>query len=216
VSFDVRIKARFLWTFLLVLTACNIQSAPLPIIPPPSTPTISVLSPSATEFATAIPKPTLPPTLTAIKPPALEDINWLTYESSTGVSFEYPTDWLLIVHNQEYFVEFSFPYFPWNVSVYVFYRPLKDKSLADPHNWNPNDGKEVLWERPISIKNADGLEFIYGTPSDNEVSGFLIANYYSEKHALEVRFFSFADMIPTESDKFAIFEHIIQSVQIAP
>ena len=212
----MRIKTQLPWTFLLVLTACNTQSAPLPIVPPLSTPTTLVLSPSATVFATATPSPTLTPTPTVINPPALEDIKWSTYESFAGVSFEYPTDWLLIVHNQEYFVEFTFPYFPWNVSVYVFDRPLKDKSFADPHNWNPNDGKEVLWERPISIENANGLEFIYGTPSDNQVSGLLIANYYSEKHALEVRFFCFADMIPTESDKFAIFEHIIQSVQIAP
>jgi hypothetical protein len=212
----MRIKTQFPWVFLLVLTACSTQSARLPIAPSLSTPTIRVLSPSATAFATPTPSPKLPLTPTAIKPPALEDIKWSTYESSAGVSFEYPTDWLLIVHNPEYFVEFTFPYFPWNVSFYIFDRPLKDKSFTDPHNWNPNDGKEVLWERPISIENANGLEFIYGTPSDNQVSGLLIANYYSEKHALEVRFFSFADMIPTESDKFAIFEHVIQSVQIAP
>lgn len=175
-----------------------------------------VLSTSATEFATTTPSPTLTPTPTAIKPPALEDIKWSTYEFPIGVSFEYPTDWLM-VHNQEYFVEFTFPYFPWNVSAYIFERPMKDKALADPHTWNSNEGVyELLWERPISIENADGLEFIYGTPSDNQVSGLLIANYYSEKHALEVRFFSVADMIPTESDKFAIFEHMIQSVRIAP
>jgi hypothetical protein len=74
----------------------------------------------------------------------------------------------------------------------------------------------LLWERPISVENADGYEVIYGAPSDHQVNGLLIANYYSEKHALEVRFFTFADMLPTESDRFAIFEHMIQSVQIAP
>ena len=100
--------------------------------------------------------------------------------------------------------------------MYIFDRPLKDRALADPHNWNTNGGWGLLWERPISIENAEGHEVIYGTPHDNQVSGLLIANYYSEKPALEVRFFSHADMIPTESDKFAIFEHMIQSVKIAP
>jgi len=213
---DMRIKTQLPWIFLLVLTACSTQSARLPTVPPLSTPTILVLSPSATAFATPIPSPILTPTPTAIKPPALEDIKWSTYEFPVGVSFEYPSDWFM-VHNQEYFVEFTFPYFPWSVSTYIFDRPLKDKAIADPHTWNSNEGVyELLWERPISIENADGFEVIYGTPSDNQVSGLLIANYYSEKHALEVRFYGHADMIPTGSDKYDIFEHIIQSVQIAP
>lgn len=89
--------------------------------------------------------------------------------------------------------------------------------MTDPHSWGPNEGGyEVLWEKPISIQDADGLEFIYGIPSDNPVSGWLTAIYYSEKHGLEVRLDSFADTIPTESNKYNIFEHMVKSVRIAP
>jgi len=99
----------------------------------------------------------------------------------------------------------------------VYHRPIKDKAIADPHTWVPNEGRyEVLWERPISIENADGLEFIWGIPAENQIGGFLIAIYYSELHELEVRLSTDAASIPTESDKFDVFEYMVESVRIAP
>ena len=109
--------------------------------------------------------------------------------------------------------------FDYNVRVDVYDRPIKDKALADPHTWVPNEGRyEIRWEKPISIENANGLEFIWGIPNatqTSQVGGLLIAIYYSEQHALEVRLQTDADTIPTGSNRFSIFEHMVQSVRIA-
>ena len=109
-------------------------------------------------------------------------------------------------------------YLPFNnVRVTVEHRPLEDKEITNPHTWAPNEGSyEVLWEKPITVENAQGLEFIWGIPAENQIGGSLIAIYYSEQHELEVRLSTDADDIPTESNRFAVFEHMVQSVQIAP
>jgi hypothetical protein len=151
--------------------------------------------------------------------PAVEDIEWATYVFEVGVSFEYPHDWIIMASREhEESVEFfATAYLPYNVRVDVDHRPVKDKAIADPHSWVPNEGGyEVLWEKPIAIENAQGLEFIWGRPAENQIGGMLIAIYYSEQHELEARLSTDADDIPTESNRFAVFEYMVQSVQIAP
>jgi hypothetical protein len=104
-------------------------------------------------------------------------------------------------------------YLPYNVSVDVYHRP----AMTDPHSNVPNEGRyEVLWEKPISVENAEGLEYIWGIPADNQIGGILTAIYYSEQHQIQVVLRTDADAIPTESNKFGVFEYIVQSVRIAP
>jgi len=60
------------------------------------------------------------------------------------------------------------------------------------------------------------LEFIWGTPADDQLSAMLIAIYYSEQHELEVRLSTNSERTPSESDSFNVFEYMVQSVRIAP
>ena len=108
--------------------------------------------------------------------------------------------------------------FDYNVRVDVYDRPVKDRAIADPHTWGPNEGSyEILWEKPISIENADGLDIIWGIPNvTNQIGGVLLAIYYSEQRELQVNLRTDADTIPTDTNRFSIFEHMVQSVRIAP
>lgn len=158
---------------------------------------------------------TFTPTLIAVPQPALDDIKWATYVFDAGVSFEYPHDWIIMASREgEDSVEFFVTsYLPYNVSVDVYHRP----AMTDPHAGIPNEGGyEVLWEKPISIENADGLEYISGIPADQHIGGVLFAKYFSEQYKLEIILRTDADAIPTEANKFSVFEYMVQSVRIAP
>ena len=148
--------------------------------------------------------------------PALEDIKWATFAFDAGVSFEHPSTWTMI-SSQDDSVEFSgFASFPY-LRVEVYHRPIEEKTIGDPHSWQPNEGGyEILWEKSISIENAEGLEFIWGTPADNQLGATLNAMYYSEQHELEVRLSTNTDSTSTQSDAFKLFERIVQSVRITP
>jgi len=212
----MKLETQFHWIVLIVvLTACSAESTDLPTKPTFNDATEPEISTVVSPIATVAPIPT--PTDIVVVQPTLEEIKWATYIFGVGVSFEYPEDWI-VRYSQEDSVEFlGFPHLPYNVRVDVYHRPIKDKAIADPHTWVPNEGRyEVLWERPISIENADGLEFIWGIPAENQIGGFLIAIYYSELHELEVRLSTDAASIPTESDKFDVFEYMVESVRIAP
>jgi hypothetical protein len=147
--------------------------------------------------------------------PSIEDIKWATYVFDVGVSFEYPQDWIIMAsqEDEDSVAFFAISYLPYNLSVDVYHRP----AMTDPHSAVPNEGGyEVLWEKPISIENAHGLEYIWGIPADNHIGGVLIAKYHSEQYELEIILRTDADAIPTESNKFSVFEYIVQSVRIAP
>jgi hypothetical protein len=214
----MRIKTQLHWLLFIIATACTAKSTASPTAPILSTPTLLVMPPTLTATVTETPVPTLTPTGIVITPPAFEEIKWAPYEFQVGASFEYPSDWFInSITRQEDFVEFVFPYSPYNLSARVFDLPVNDKAMTDPHSWGANEGGyELLWEKPISIQDASGLEFIWGVPSDNPVGGWLTAIYYSEKHGLMLRLDTFAHAIPTESNNYNIFEHIVQSVHIGP
>jgi len=159
--------------------------------------------------------PTLTPTVIAITQPALHDIKWATYVFDAGVSFEYPHEWIIMASREdEDSVEFfATAYLPYNVSVDIYQRQAWD----NPHSGVPNEGGyEVLWEKPISIENADGLEYIWGIPANNQIGGVLTAIYYSKQHQIQVVLRTDADAVPTESNQFSVFEYMVQSVRIAP
>ena len=157
--------------------------------------------------------PTFNPTVIAVTQPALDDIKWATYVFDAGASFEYPYDWIMISSREDSVEFFATAYLPYNVKVDVYHR----QAWANPHSGVPNEGGyEVLWGKPISIENADGLEYIWGIPADNQIGGVLTAIYYSKQHQIQVVLRTDADTIPTESNKFSVFEYIVQSVRIAP
>ena len=216
----MRIEAKLVWPLLVItLAACSVRSESAPMTLFPNSPTSSAIVPNPTQatMPTSSMTPTSPPSVIVVTQPVLEDINWATYVFDAGVSFEYPAD-CIIVSSQEDSVEFfGLPYLPYNVRVNVYARSVEDKAITDPHSWVPNEGNyEVLWEKPIAIENATGLEFIWGVPADHQIGGVLTAIYYSEQHELDVRLATDADSIPTDSDKYDVFEYMVQSVRIAP
>jgi len=215
----MRIKAKFSWLVVavVILTACNTISADAPATSLPNTPTKPVISPSQSNTTTPSfsMTPTLTPTVIAITQPALDDIKWATYVFDAGVSFEYPHEWIIMASREdEDSVEFfATAYLPYNVSVDIYQRQAWD----NPHSGVPNEGGyEVLWEKPISIENADGLEYIWGIPANNQIGGVLTAIYYSKQHQIQVVLRTDADAVPTESNQFSVFEYMVQSVRIAP
>jgi hypothetical protein len=207
---------QFRWiVWVVALTACTVKSTGLPI---------GSTFNSATKPATSI---VVSPTITlasvptpaeiVVTQPALRKMKWATYVFDAGVSFQYPADGI-VVSSQEDSVEFlETPYLPYNVKVNVYHRPAKDKAVTDPHSWGANEGGyKILWEKPIAIEGADGLEFIWGIPADKKIGGVLYAIYYSKQRELEVRLRTDADIVPDKSNKFGVFEYMVQSVQIAP
>lgn len=210
----MRTKAQLSWLGLVVvLAACDAKSTSVPIPTHPSTPTRLTISASKTITPTVKLTPTSTPNVSVVTQPVLADIEWAIYMFDAGVSFEYPHDWIIMA-SQEDSVEFlGFPYLPYNVRVNIYHR----EAMTDPHSAVPNEGRyEVLWEKPISIENADGLEFIWGIPAGNQIGGILNAIYYSEQHQIQVVLSTDADIIPTESNKFSVFEYMVQSVRICP
>jgi len=144
--------------------------------------------------------------------PDIENIKWATYRFDIGVTFEYPSEWTILSKDID---SVRFSGYENNMRVAVYDRLVEDRAVANPHTWGPNEGGyEVLWEKPISIENADGLEFIWGRPSDNEVAGYLKAIYYSEQYELDVRLSTDSDNITIDSDTFSVFEYMVQSVRM--
>jgi len=185
--------------------------------PLPNTPTKPVISPSQSKTTTPSFSMTLTLTSTVIviTQPALDNIKWATYVFDAGVSFEYPHDWIIMASREdEGSVEFfATAYLPYNVSVDIYQRQAWD----NPHSGVPNEGGyEVLWQKPISIENADGLEYIWGIPANNQIGGVLTAIYYSKQYQIQVVLRTDADAVPTASNQFSVFEHMVQSVRIAP
>ena len=158
----------------------------------------------------------------------VESIDWVTYVFTAGVSVEYPSGWAIVPSVYD-FVDFRPPTGGnYSVRLEVYDRPLQNRATADPHSWEGNEGGyEVHWEKPISIQNADGLEFIWGVIRDNQWEGlpFLMAVYYSEQYELDVRLTTAFDsqsaemaqtlgLTDTISTNFGIFDHMVQSVHI--
>jgi len=200
---------QFYWIVLVaILTACTTQPGDLAI-----TPSVRVTTEPTTSIDSGI---LSPPATMSVPQPAFEDIKWTTFTFDAGVSFAYPSTWT-IISSQGDSVEFSgFSSIPY-LRVEANHLPIEEKAIGDPHSWQPNEGGyEILWEKPISIENAKGLEFIWGTPADDQLSAMLIAIYYSEQHELEVRLSTNSERTPSESDSFNVFEYMVQSVRIAP
>ena len=204
----------FVW--IVALAACSAKPMGAPDTPLPNPPTKYATSPSLARTIVPIPSltPTSVPTVTLVTQPAFENIKWAKYRLDFGITFEYPAEWITVIEITDW-VKFSGYEGPVRVEVYT--RPVEDRAVANPHSWGTNEGGyEVLWEKPISVENAEGLEFVWGQPSDNQVVGYLYAILYSERYELDVRLVMEAATVPTNTDQFRVFEHMVQSVRFAP
>ena len=205
-----------LFASIVFLSACIAKPASAPNNATPNPLTVSVTSANLTQLVlpTASPIPTSTPTSTLVAQPAFENIKWATYGFDVGVTFEYPSDWITDSNDTDRVLLSGYES---QVRVEVYNRPLEDRAVADPHSWGPNEaGYKILWEKPISIENAAGLEFIWGRRRDDGSTRYLSAIFYSAQYELDVRLKMEIDTLPPPVDKFRVFEHMVQSVRIGP
>ena len=216
------------WLVLIVLLgACIAKPTSTPIKFSPNPPTAYATLPNLPPTKISMPvyvtweaiatsaTPTFIPTITPIIQPVFEDIKWNVYRFDKGVTFEHPSEWNINIQAMD-FVRFSV-YEGNSVRAEVYDRPVEDSTVTNPHSWGSNEGGyEVLWEKPISIEQANGLEFIWGQQNDRQVAGELIVILYSEQYELDVRLVMEAATIPTNADKFRVFEHMVQSIRLTP
>ena len=159
---------------------------------------------------------------------------WQVHHSSDGIDIEYPADWQVEVNEAHKKTCFSLspndPAMPnFRICLEVYDRPLSDRRIADPFSWPPNDaGFVVGWSQPIAIEAAEGVEFLWGDHDDlaRFVPASLPAIYYSETFELDVRLMT--DVDPESRSlfmtggyegiaaRFAVFEHMAQSIRIRP
>ncbi len=224
---------------MVLLTTCTIRNiethspiatvfkSPIPL----ADPTVSV-SPVPTQ--TPLPPPTSTPASTSTPLPQVPiAADWLTYTHKSGVSIQYPANWQVSAYPSYSSVVFGIQLdealIPgYRVVLDVYDRSHKDRAIADPYTWQPNEGGyEVHWAKPISIEAASGLEFVWGLYYDHrwDTRPELYAIYYSEKYELDVRLSTpiddgsiglietngFTDTIPS---RFLVFEHMMKSVKI--
>ena len=166
--------------------------------------------------------------IATVPPQTAESIEWTTYVFMGGVSIEHPSDWTVDLYNENcvYFRPPSGD--EHSIRLEVYDRPLEYRAIADPHSWEGNEGGyEVHWEKPISIEDAEGLEFVWGAILDNQWDTVpsLQAIYYSERHEMDIRLSTVFDVPYLEltqwsspadaiSARFGIFEHMVRSVRI--
>ncbi len=151
---------------------------------------------------------------------------WLSYTHETGVSISYPPSWSPeLTADSALFVSPEGSRILWE----IFPRPLSERALADPNVWVPNEGGyEIHWSRSVTIPAAEGLEFIWGVYQGNSwgVAPQLMAVLYSEERELDIRLSTFFDIDSIEaldelgperaiSTHFAVFEHMLRTIQIA-
>jgi hypothetical protein len=153
------------------------------------------------------------------------DAGWLIYTHELGVSIKYPVDW-----SSEFTADGAIFLSPDGSRILweIYPRPVSERASTDPNTWVPNQGGyEIHWSKSISIPDAEGLEFIWGTQLGNSwgVAPQLMAILYSEDAELDVRLSTFFDIEaiatleeegpdPTISKHFEEFEQMLQSVQI--
>ena len=195
------------WLLCITLVACTAKPADIPN-PPPKDATSESFTPIL--VATTSPMPTAAET-------RLKNIEWSMYRFGLGVVFEYPSEWKTVSKDTD---RVLFSAQKDLVRVAVDHLPIANSVLLNPPDaQGTNEGSyDVLWEKPISMENAKGFEFIWGESGDNPHAGhrYLYAIYYSEKHELQVTLSMEADIISVGSDKFDIFEKMAQSVRIDP
>ena len=206
---------------------------PLPTITYTATPLpteTNTVTPLPTGTPTVIPTPTLITTIS----------EWYTYTSPTGVSIQYPAGWYVNVHGYPPDDSVSFKLYDTpNVSRYywinleIYNRPPEQRSIADPHTWQPNEGGyEIQWEKPLWIDNIPGIEFVWGAYDEglNQWDSWpsLDAILYSPSYQLDIRLSTGFDretldlaMVvgfeeAIQMQKYFIFEYMLQSISVTP
>ncbi len=232
-------RSVLLLTAMVFLTTCTTRSSetisPIPtVFESPLAfvdPTVFV-SPIPTQ--TALPLPTSRPAPTSTPLPQVPiATEWLTYTHESGVSIQYPANWQVRSNPSYNTVVFGIQldeaFIPsYRVVLDVYDRSHKDRAIANPYTWQPNEGGyEVHWARPISINVASGLEFVWGSYYDHkwDTRPTLNAIYYSEKYELDVRLSTPIDdgsielietngFTDTIASRFVVFEYMMKSVEI--
>jgi hypothetical protein len=166
--------------------------------------------------ATPVPTQTQLPSATVSSPPTqsvpwtpvpLSVIEWIRYEhDKSGVTVEYPSDWCTIHlrgdEDWNEYTDYHISYFgppeceSWRglvqeypgVILEIYRRPLQSRSVTDPHTWQPNEGGcKVQWERPVSVPNAEGLQFVWASDDFDGPCRTVMTIYYSQSFELEIR-----------------------------
>jgi hypothetical protein len=228
-----------LLTALVFLTTCTTSRSETisPIATVFESPVPSV---NLTAFASPIPTQTplpLPTSTPASTPTPLAQVpiatEWLTYTHESGVTIQYPANWQIRsnpTYGQVVFgIQLDEAFIPnYRVVLDVYHRPLKDRAIANPYTWQPNEGGyEVHWAKPISVDEASGLEFVWGGYYEHkwDTQPTLNAIYYSERYELDVRLVTSIDdrsieLIETDgftdtiASRFGVFEHMMKSLEI--
>jgi hypothetical protein len=232
-------RLALLLTAMVLLTTCTIRNIETdsPIATVFKSPTSLVVptafvSPIPTQTPLPLPTSTPAPTSTPL-PQVPIATNWLTYTHESGISIQYPANWQ-VTSNPSYGtvvfgVQLNEAFIPsYRVVLDVYDRSHKDRAIANPYTWQPNEGGyEVHWAKPISIEAANGLEFVWGPYYDHrwDTRPQLHAIYYSEKYELDIRLSTPIDdgsialietngFTDTIASRFVVFEHMMKSVKI--
>jgi hypothetical protein len=203
------------------------------------TPT-SIITPVFTPTLTLTSVPTSTPNATSTLPP-LEKIAWTRYtHEKSGVSVEFPSIWC----SQFLWGDENWDSYLDQYSVYLGPPPFEGKRgfrhsypaivldiYRDPNPYpSPNltdegeTGCKTVWFKPIRVPNAEGFESI-GSAFDRSCS-FLLAKYYSEEYKVGVWLQTpinshiwepeLSSKIESAMKNYEIFEHMVESVRIAP
>jgi len=217
----------------LLIVACSTIPEPslLPVSPlsPLSAVAPSAVPPLPIEEATSLPDTPLPlASVTASH--LITQTVWATYVFSSGVSVDYPST--LVVQPQARNSPIS-PESVWlvptveslgqySVEVLVYGRPHRDRDIANPFTWSPNEGGyEVRWAKPITVTDAQGYTFLWG---NDDRPQFLYSIYYSDRYELDVRLYSYVPesvvdryasqgYTDTIESEFAVYERIRDSIR---
>ncbi len=204
------------------------------------TPTSSV-TPVFTPIRTMTSVPTSTPNATSTLPP-VETITWTRYtHEKSGVLVEYPSIWC----SQFLWGDENWDSYLDQHSVYLGPPPCEDKHglmnhyypavvlsiYREPNPYPPPNlidegetGCKTVWFRPIRVPNAKGFEAI-GSAFDGGCS-YLLAKYYSEEYKVGVWLQTpinshiwepeLSTKIESAMKNYEIFEHMVESVRIAP
>jgi hypothetical protein len=232
-------RLALLLTAMVLLTTCTIRNIETdsPIATVFKSPT-SLIAPTAfvspIPTQTPLPLPTLTPAPTSTPLPQVPiATEWLTYTHESGVSIQYPANWQVRSNPSSGIVVFGIQldeaFIPsYRVVLNVYDRARKDRAIANPYAWQPNEGGyEVHWAKYISIDSASGLEFVWGPYYDHrwDTRPELYTISYSEKYELDVRLSTPIDdgsialietngFTDTIASRFVVFEHMMKSVKI--
>jgi hypothetical protein len=155
---------------------------------------------------------------------------------SPTISVQFPTGWNVKVVNEDHTLlttvfeqppEIAQTKPASNVKFSITKIPRQDRSLFNPViSLEGQPGVGIPWYKNIAVANAEGTMSVVAD-LNNEDTGFLAAAYYSEPYELGIRFDTSMDsesfrmgktagFTDTITQRFQVFEYMVNSLQILP